>query len=233
MLEIDGCPVYAKLKHVPAAREYGPLCTGLMVVFLSQGFARIYTDDSVQISGFLLLSQVAPHQRRAMYAMWAGVSPMSKRTEETLRQLKGRVIYTPEHNSTLLNYIYGETTLDLSTTSVNDATLNLKSLPRLKTLAIASTEVSDTVARSIAQCDYLRNLDISDTSLTDEFVARLVKLRHLTTVIANNTKISNASLPILASMSSLKKLECRGTLVTPPEASDLDNMNLNFELIMG
>ncbi|MGV8947985.1 MAG: hypothetical protein ACOH2E_01250 [Candidatus Paracaedibacter sp.] len=89
----------------------------------------------------------------------------------------------------------------------------LKIMTKLHTLDISETNVTDAVAKSIAETKGLKNLNISDTKITKEGVKEIVQNLDLTTFKINNlTSISDNELEIIAkSQPGLKKFHFSGT----------------------
>ena len=89
----------------------------------------------------------------------------------------------------------------------------LKMMPKLHTLDVSETNVTDAVAKSISEAKGLKSLNISETKITKEGVKEIVQNLDLTTFKINNLlSISDNELEIIAkSQPGLKKFHFSGT----------------------
>jgi Leucine-rich repeat (LRR) protein len=89
----------------------------------------------------------------------------------------------------------------------------LKAMPKLHTLDISETNVTDAVAKSIAETKGLKSLNISETKITKEGIKEIVQNLDLTTFKINNLPgISDNELELIAkSQPGLRKFHFSGT----------------------
>ncbi len=110
---------------------------------------------------------------------------------------------------------------DLSFTGVDDslfidATMNNpQSAWDVRRLNVESTQVTDRGLNIIAKMPRLEELDLSNTSISDEGVRMLSGNRTIKTLwLSGNKKITDASLEILSSMLRLEQIDIQGTAIS-------------------
>ncbi|WP_187782072.1 leucine-rich repeat domain-containing protein [Gimesia chilikensis] len=131
------------------------------------------------------------------------------------------------------------THLFLSGTQVTDEGLaKLASLQRLEDLDLGRTKITGTGFaqvtftslkklsfrecnkltvdgfKQIVKCQNLEKLNLIKSNIEDPFLQEVAKLPRLKTLWGDHTKVTNAGLPYLNSMTQLKSLEIRGTAIT-------------------
>ncbi|QDU03795.1 Leucine Rich repeats (2 copies) [Gimesia chilikensis] len=131
------------------------------------------------------------------------------------------------------------TYLSLNSTQVTDEGLaKLASLQRLEDLDLGDTKITGTGFanvkftslkklsfrecdkltvegfKQIVKCQNLERLNLRNTNIDDPFLQEIAKLDKLLTLWIDDTKVTNAGLPYLNSMTQLKSLEIRGTAIT-------------------
>ena len=142
-----------------------------------------------------------------------------------INALGGNLNFIPNSSSLALRWLHSKTTLDLSDTDLADDNLpQFSALPRLESLRVASTSITDNAAQSISQCRYLKSLDISDTKFGDPAIMLISKLPSLETLIASQTLISDNSIESLTSINTLRNFECADTAISPEGLEQLDSL---------
>ncbi len=137
------------------------------------------------------------------------------RAVKQIEKLDGKLSFAPNLDMLILKYIYSATTLDMSGTALVDAKFpDVGVLPRLQTLRVASTPITDDASKIISQCKYLRSLDISDTQLSDESIVRFASLKNLENFIASGSAITDNSIKILCNLPKLKRVQCDGAEIS-------------------
>jgi len=112
-------------------------------------------------------------------------------------------------------YLYSESTVDLSGSSVDDGSFpELVNLRRLRTLRVDNTDIADVAASEIGKCKMLKALDLSNTKIGDAGLQQLVTLGLLKNLILNDTSVTDDSIPTILSFGSLVKLECTNTAIS-------------------
>ena len=145
--------------------------------------------------------------------------------DNLVSKLNGNIQYQPELSSFLLRKFQCETIIDLSSSELNDSNMpDFAVFPRLKSLRIASTAISNQSSTIIRRCKNLRSLDVSETGIDDEFIRQISSLPDLETIIASNTKISDDCADSLTKIKSLKKIECFNTEFTRVGAEVLNGL---------
>lgn len=140
-------------------------------------------------------------------------------------KLKGKIGYEPEVASFFLKQFQCETTIDLCSTELDDLNLpNLLAFPKLKTLRVASTAISNKSGDIIGRCKNLRSLDVSETCIDDKFIQEISGLPRLETILASDSKITDNCVDSLAKINTLKKLECLNTEFTRLGAERLNEL---------
>lgn len=89
----------------------------------------------------------------------------------------------------------------------------LKTMPKLHTLDVSETNVTDDVAKGIVEnSKYLKNLNISETTITKDGIKEIIKNLDLTTFKINNLKgLGNTELELIAtSQPALRKFHFSG-----------------------
>ena len=106
-------------------------------------------------------------------------------------------------------------TLILNRTDVTDESLTqIRPLTRLSTLSLATTLITDSGCKAIAQIASLNELDMSDTAITDEGLACLPQLPRLTQLTLDATRITDAGCKHLAQIATLERLSLGNTEIS-------------------
>ena len=79
----------------------------------------------------------------------------------------------------------------------------------------------------------LRALDLSNTKIDDVALEQLVTLSSLKNLIINDTPVTNDSIPIILSIDSLVKLECKNTAITPNGVEDIQAQSPQLDVQFG
>jgi len=79
----------------------------------------------------------------------------------------------------------------------------------------------------------LRALDLSNTKIDDVALEQLVTLSSLKNLIINDTPVTNDSIPIILSIDSLVKLECKNTAITPSGVEDIQAQSPQLDVQFG
>lgn len=89
----------------------------------------------------------------------------------------------------------------------------LKAMPKLHTIDVSETNVTDAVAKAISESNALKSLNISETKITKEGIKEIVQNRDLTTFKINNLSgVSDNELELIAkSQPGLRKFHFSGT----------------------
>ena len=189
-------------------------------------------DDSPDI-------QERPNNRTAIYAVIClavftigSLIVLALQTRKLIAEhnhvlkLGGKIGYEPDIPTFFLKQFQCETSIDLCSTALNDSNLpNFPTFPRLKTLRVASTAISNQTAGIFSQCKNLRSLDVSETCINDEFIQKISGLPHLETILASGSQISDNCVESLAAVKALKKIECNNTEFTTVGAEKLNELN--------
>lgn len=164
--------------------------------------------------------------------LWYFQTRKLRQAIDQIKSLSGRVNFVPEFPSLTFSWLHSKTTLDLSGSMLNDTNLpNVSALPKLESLRIASTEITDQAARTISKCRYLKSLDISDTELGDQSITWISKLPRLETLIASQTTITDNCIELLLDTSKLRKFECADTAISAQGLKQLDNLRPEMDIV--
>lgn len=104
--------------------------------------------------------------------------------------------------------------MQCSDTTLDDQLAVLRTVPELRYLNLAYTQVSEAGLRHLVPLQSLERLDLSSTPITDAAVVQLLSLRALRSLDLDGTRITDASLRCLERMSNLECLNLRGNQVT-------------------
>lgn len=114
-------------------------------------------------------------------------------------------------------------TLDLNTTALSaENATQLKLLPALKDLNIASTSITSESLDSISDLIQLTNINLTDTCVSD--ITPLAKLPNLFELILDDTRIENKNLEPLSGFSSLKILTLIHTAISDEGISHINKL---------
>lgn len=106
-------------------------------------------------------------------------------------------------------------TLALTSSAVSNKGLReLKNLPELKALSLSGTTISDAGLEAVSEIKSLRNLDMIIAPITDAGVKHLVNLPALEVLDLTRTRVTDASLKHLEGLKSLRVLRVKDTDVT-------------------
>lgn len=98
----------------------------------------------------------------------------------------GIVRFSNSKQVTLACYLFGETTVDLSDTDVNDSRLpDLRCIPRLISLRLAGTNVTARSIPKFAGCQHLGSLDVTETNVRAVDLEQLVNLPSLNSILCD------------------------------------------------
>ncbi len=111
--------------------------------------------------------------------------------------------------------------LDLSFTHIDDSLfldatkMNAQSNWDVRRLNVESTHVSNNALPSIAKMPRLEELDLSNCDITDQGLKAFQGNRTIKTLwLSGNSKISDASIEIFASMTRLEQIDVQGTTIS-------------------
>jgi hypothetical protein len=104
--------------------------------------------------------------------------------------------------------------LILGSTDVSNAALEPFREGRLQGLVLSNCRISESAIESIETLRHLAWLDVSDTDVTGQFVARLAGLSKLEYLNLSGTLVTDAALSQLASLQNLNTLHLSRTQVT-------------------
>ena len=153
---------------------------------------------------------------------------------EAIEKLDGTINFVPPQRNRFLAYLYSESTVDLSGSSVDDDSFPvLIDLRQLRTLRVDNTDIAVAAASEIGKCKMLRALDLSNTKIDDVALEQLVTLSSLKNLIINDTPVTNDSIPIILSIDSLVKLECKNTAITPNGVEDIQAQSSQLDVQFG
>jgi hypothetical protein len=146
------------------------------------------------------------------------------------------VIGVDLHGSTRLNEKYLHLlrsfprlrTLNLSNTSITDAgMLEISELKDLRTLALGETRLDDAGLKQLRGMTTLKSLDLSNTRVTGAGLQELRELVNLTSLDLGFTAVSDAGLRQLRAFKNLATLDLSNTAITDAgliELSDLQSL---------
>ena len=141
-----------------------------------------------------------------------------------IEKLGGKVNFVPPQQNRFRAYLYSESTVDLSGSSVDDGNFpELVNLRRLLTLRVDNTDIADVAASEIGKCKMLKALDLSNTKIGDAGLQQLVTLSSLKNLILNDTPVTDDSIPTILSFGSLVKLECTNTAISPSGVEEIQS----------
>ena len=99
---------------------------------------------------------------------------------------------------------------------------HLRSLPRVRTLILRGTRITDAELTCLTGMTVLRKLHLDDTQITDAGLAQLREMKCLREIYLGNTQITDAGLAHLHGLWGLDKLHLRGTRVTETGVARLE-----------
>jgi len=113
--------------------------------------------------------------------------------------------------------------------SLDDAGLqqldeHFKALPRLETLGIGGTNVTDAGLKHLAGLSQVKRLSIWGTSITDSGLEYIQGLTQLESLVIRETAITDAGLRCLAGLKHLKTLDLTKTKITGPGLRHLEGL---------
>lgn len=116
-------------------------------------------------------------------------------------------------------------TLTLSNCPLSDLSgwSALKKLPKLTSLYLTNSGVTDDGLKELGQLSQLTSLALDDTPITDAGLSELVRLKGLTSLRVKNTKITAKAAPVLAQMKQLTYLCVSEKQFGKAGAEDLKN----------
>jgi hypothetical protein len=119
--------------------------------------------------------------------------------------------------------------------SLDDAGLqqldeHFKALPRLETLGIGGTNVTDTGLKHLAGLSQVKRLSIWGTSITDSGLEHIQGLTQLESLVIRETAITDAGLRRLAGLKHLTRLDLTKTKITGPGLRHLEGLE-NLKLL--
>ncbi len=122
-------------------------------------------------------------------------------------------------------------TLWLNNNPVSDVSMPLiAELSSLEGLGLANSQVTDAGAERLPELKTLKGIDLSQTTVTDLAAESLAKCSQLTSVdIGHNKPVTNKTVAVLVSLTSLQTLQIDNTSVNEDSLDDLIRMpNLRF-----
>jgi serine/threonine protein kinase len=146
--------------------------------------------------------------------------------------LKGIRLSTTQMNGLCSNHIaklHSLQTLDLARTNIDDDGMHhLKDLP-LTSLSLAGDSlIGDPSLISICRMSQMRNLQLNNTNITSDGIARLCYLRRLQVLNLDHTHITDQGIHQIvrtfAKTRSLEELDIAGTLVTDKGIADISRL---------
>ncbi|WP_168565771.1 leucine-rich repeat domain-containing protein [Crateriforma spongiae] len=105
-------------------------------------------------------------------------------------------------------------TLSLAGCELTDKTFSHVSWPRLHTLDLSESRISDTTVGRLSGHQTIQNLNLSQTGVTDRCMNDLVTMPKITRLNLAGTKITDAGFAKLKSLGNLRELDVTGTQVT-------------------
>ena len=151
---------------------------------------------------------------------------------DAIEKLGGTINFVPPQQHRFRAYLYSESTVDLSGSSVDDDSFPvLVDLRRLRTLRVDNTAIADAAASEIGKCKMLRALDLSNTEIGDAALQQLVTLSSLKNLIINDTPVTNDSIPTILSIGSLVKLECKNTAISSSGVEDIQAQSPQVDVL--
>lgn len=105
--------------------------------------------------------------------------------------------------------------VDLSPSNVTDSDLTcLCNLPRLRTLDLHETAISDAGMEVVGRLTSVEWLSLEGTRVGDRGVAQIARLSHLIQLDLGNTQVTDACVPMLVGLKSLRILDFEGTAIS-------------------
>jgi hypothetical protein len=99
----------------------------------------------------------------------------------------------------------------------------LANMPRLKSLGVERTKITDGGAGSLARCKNLRSLNLSGCHVTDQAVGALSESLSLTGINLDHTLVTGESLRYLSKMPSIQTISIWGCPVSDADLKPLAN----------
>lgn len=99
----------------------------------------------------------------------------------------------------------------------------LANMPRLKSLGVERTKITDGGAGSLARCKNLRSLNLSGCHVTDQAVGALSESLSLTGINLDHTLVTGESLRYLSKMQSIQTISIWGRPVSDADLKPLAN----------
>lgn len=101
-----------------------------------------------------------------------------------IESVGGTVRFSNGQEATLMAYLFGNVSVDLSDTDVNDALLpDLRYIPNLVCLRIAGTRVTEKAVCNIARCRKLESLDVSGTRIRADHFDAFDEMKSLNSIL--------------------------------------------------
>ncbi len=123
-----------------------------------------------------------------------------------------------------LQYCQSAEVVNLRDAPFGDEECNwLTSMPRLKSLWVERTKITDGGAGSLAHCKNLRNLNLSGCHVTDQTVRALSESLSLNSIYLENTLVTGESLGYLSKMPSIQEISISGCPVADADLRPLAN----------
>ena len=116
-----------------------------------------------------------------------------------------------------------------ATRAADEHVARLRGLPRLKTLWLAETRVTDAGCKSLSSIGSLTSLDLHGTDVTDNGVSHFRRLPRLRRLYLNDCEITNEGLSHLVGLSELELIQLDRTRVGDAGIQHLEKMrNLTY-----